>query len=382
MTLTIRSILTISILVVIFFSCNGTSNNSKGFELRPTGEVLILPIDAKTSNISTGLVTYEDYLINVNWNTNSLQFYSLSSQKLEKEIFYQYEGPQGIGSLFGIHVQSLDSIFLFPQLVNLITLTDTSGQILNRIPYDIPERSTNAFVHNAYFGSPPLLKDKRLFVKTHIEGNSRAMTEDVLVKSRMGYGINLLDSSTQSINLTYPEGYLSNGLKHFEPSLIFQKDFTVYSLFGDHRVFKHYSDGTLEAFEGKSQFLDESLPLFPVDGERFDTYKYLSASSRYEELIYDSYRELYYRFAYPTLPIQSEEELRLIRENPGPFVIQVFDSNLKLLTERLFEGETYFPNNSFITKAGLYISINNPANPEASEDLSQFERIDLVEENS
>jgi hypothetical protein len=375
---------TSNFLILIFIlsvACNFSDKKDNSFTLTPSQSILSFPVDSTTSTISTGLVSFENHLINVNWNTNSLQFYGLKTQQLEKEIFFQYEGPQGVGTLFGIHVKSLDSIFLFPQIANLITLTDTSGQILNRIPYQNPETYTNAFVHNAYFGSPPLLSGKKLFVKTHIQGNYRAMTEENLVKSQMGYSINLADSTTQLTNLTYPEGYLSKGLKHFEPSLVFQPNFTVYSLFGDHRVFKQNVDGTLETFDGQSQFLDESLPIFPVDGERLDTQKYLSASSRYELIIYDPYRNVYYRYAYPTLTIESEDDLRLLRENPGAFVIQVFDSKLKLLTERLFEGGIYFPNNSFVTKEGLYISINNPENPAANEDFLQFERIDLVEGN-
>ncbi|MHA7129712.1 DUF4221 family protein [Algoriphagus namhaensis] len=370
----------LAVLAILFLSasCNIPAKKEKAFNLTPSQSFLSFPIDSTTSTISTGLTSFGDYLINVNWNTNSLQFYNLRTQILEKETFFPREGPEGVGSLFGIHVQSLDSIFLFPQISKVIILTDTSGQILNRISYGSPDTYTGAFVHNAYFGSSPLIQGNSILVKTHIQGNYREMTEEKLIKSALAYSINLMDGSTTTLDLTYPEGYLQKGLKHFEASLVFQQNFTVYSLFGDHRVFKQNQDGTLETFNGKSQFLDETLSYFPIDGERMDTYKYLSASSRYESIIYDSYREVYYRFAFPTLPIESEDGLRSLRENPGPFVIQVFNSDLQLLTERFFEGGIYFPNNSFITQEGLFISINNPSNPASSEDLFQFQRIDLL----
>ncbi|MDO8968537.1 DUF4221 family protein [Algoriphagus sp.] len=373
---------TFNFLVLIFLlsvSCNIADRKNNSFTLIPSQSILSFPIDSTTSNISTGLVSFENYLINVNWKVNSLQFYGIQSQKLEKEIFFPYEGPQGVGALFGIQVKSLDSIFLYPQISNLITLTDFNGKINNRIEYKNPYIYTNAFVHNTYFLSPPLIRNNKLLVKTHIQGNYKAMTEEKLKISKMAYSIDLTNGNIELGKLNYPEGYLSKGLKHFEPSLVFQPDFTVFSLFGDHRVFKQNQDGTLEIFDGQSQFLDESLPLFPVAGERLDTQKYLTASSRYESLVYDPFREVYYRFAYPTLAIKTEEDLSLLRENPGPFVIQVFDNELKMLTESYFEGGIYFPNNSFITKEGLYISINNPENRNAHEDLFQFERIDLAE---
>ncbi|WP_026945157.1 DUF4221 family protein [Algoriphagus marincola] len=376
-----KSFCLFSLLFVLFITiaCRESTKHNESIKLQASGEILRIPIDSLTANISTGLVRYEDYLVNVNWNTNSLQFYNLNSEKLSKEIFYQYEGPQGVGSIFGIHIHSLDSIFLFTQMVPVITLTDTTGIIKNRIQYTKPEGHTNAFVHNAYFGSTPTLQNGKMLVKTHAEGNYRQMTEERLHKSLLAYRINLEDGTHQSTELIYPEGYLNSGLKFFEPSLVFQPEYTVYSLFGDHRLYKQIRFGDLEIFDGKSQYLDETLPYFPVDGERFDTQKYLTASSRYETLVYDEYREVYYRFAYPTLTIEKEEELLALRENPGPFVIQVFNKDLTLITESYFEGGIYFPNNHFITEKGLYLSANNPENPEAEEDAFRFELIELVD---
>lgn len=373
-----------NLFIFVFFlsvACKFSDEKDNLFSLIPCKSILLFPVDSTTSTISTGLVSFENYLINVNWKTNSLQFYGLNSQRLEKELFFQYEGPQGVGSLFGIQVKSLDSIFLYPQISNLITLTDFSGKIKHRIEYKNPDTYTNAFVHNAYFLSPPLIKNNNLLVKTHVQGNYKAMTAEKLEMSKMAYRIDLSNGNVMLSELNYPEGYLDKGLKHFEPSLVFQPDFTVYSLFGDHRLFKENKDGIIETFDGKSQFLDESLPLFPLNGERSDTQKYLMASSRYESLIYDNFREVYYRFAYPTLKIEKEEDLMALRENPGPFVIQVFDENLKLLTETYFEGGIYFPNNSFITEKGLYISANNPYNPQAEENAFRFELMELVQSN-
>ncbi|MAN87093.1 MAG: hypothetical protein CL555_09695 [Algoriphagus sp.] len=367
-------------LILLCFCLLGCSKNPSEtpvIKLQASGEILGIPIDSLTANISTGLVRYEDYLVNVNWNSNSLQFYDLSAEKLSREITFDQDGPNGIEFILGFHIQSLDSIFLFNQSGSVITLADTTGQIKNKIEYTIPEGQTNAFVHNAYFGSAPRLKGNQLWVKTHIPIQYSKITADLMQKSVMGYQINLEDGSTSLQGISYPEDYLAGGLKFYEPSLVFQPDFTVYSLSGDHRIFKKSKNGILETFDGKSQYLDESLPYFPINGERFETQKYLTASSRYETLVYDEFRKVYYRFAYPTLAIENEEELLALRENPGPFVIQVFYVDLKLITESYFEGGIYFPNNHFITEKGLYLSANNPENPEAEEDAFRFELIEL-----
>ncbi|MEP0712309.1 MAG: DUF4221 family protein [Algoriphagus sp.] len=347
-------------------------------ELMPSEEILSFPIDDSTSNVSMGLVYYDGQLINVNWTTNSLQFYNLKTQTKDKEIFFEEEGPNGVGGIFGIYPHNLDSIFLFNQVASVITLTDTSGNIKNRIQYEAPRRYSNAFVHNAYALSPPLLIKGKLLVKTHITGNYRAMTEEDLSKSDMAYSINLNSGSVKMEDLEYPEKYLSEGLKLFEPSIVFHPEYTVYSIFGDHRIFKKSKSGELETFEGKSQYLDEYLPKFPIDGARLETQRYLLGSSRYESLVYDDYRKVYYRIAYPTLQITQEEELIKLRQSSGPFVIQVFDESLNLITERYFEDEIYLPNNLFVAEKGLYISINNPFNPTAEEDSFRFRLLELV----
>ncbi|WP_439475063.1 hypothetical protein [Algoriphagus formosus] len=50
-----------------------------------------------------------------------------------------------------------------------------------------------------------------------------------------------------------------------------------------------------------------------------------------------------------------------------------------MITESYFEGGIYFPNNHFITEKGLYLSTNNPENPDAEEDAFRFELIELID---
>ncbi len=90
-------------------------------------------------------------------------------------------------------------------------------------------------------------------------------------------------------------------------------------------------------------------------------------------------RQVYYRIGYPEAQVTSEQDLRALREAPGPFVIQVFDKTLKLISEKRFEAGKYLTSNLFITKEGLYLSINHMDNPVNEEDAMQFEKIVLEE---
>jgi hypothetical protein len=374
----------LSSLVLLIISCSSKNNWSEGsYELKSIGQQLIVHLDDESSNLSMGLFYFQgerEFLFDINWSTNDLLMYELQTGGLEKRIHFEIEGDQGVGQLFGFHVHRLDSIFLFSQFGPDLILTDTSGLVKNRIKYQVPDLYSAAFVHNSYFLSPPILKGDELFVKVHFQGNYREVTQEQLAGYGMVYAINLKTGAVRFPGQNYPSDYLEAGLKHFEPSMASDGKKVVYSLFGDHRLFFAPSfDAPLQSVNTPSKHLDQSMPLFPIHGERFDTQKYLLGSSRYETILYDPYREVYYRFAFPTYTFQSDEEVRSLRAEPRGFVIMTLDKDLKIVADQYFEGGKYMPNNVFVGKDGLYISTSHPNNPELREDRMVFERFELVE---
>lgn len=135
----------------------------------------------------------------------------------------------------------------------------------------------------------------------------------------------------------------------------------------------------MQSKSAKSKYLDETMPTFPkdVDGRGFS--EYFFAKSRYESLIHDPYRNVYYRFAFPTVPIESDEQLKALRTRPEGFIVMVLDEDFRVLTERKFEAGHYLPSNFFVGEKGLYLSLNHPDNPEMEEDQLAFELIRLEE---
>jgi hypothetical protein len=318
----------------------------------------------------------QEWVFNINWNTNALQIYDLSEGTLMKTISFEKEGDQGVGDLMAFHVHILDSIFLFPFRGSYFSLTDTSGNVKHKFRYDAPENHTAAFVHNITFIIPPFISGNEMIFKTQptIVSNYFEMTDDMLAGSRLGFRLNLETMQTELLPHNYPKGYLEAGFKRFESSRAQSEDKLVYSFFGDHHLYWSKSlDASLQVVEGKSKYLSEKLPLLPIDRTPIQSQKYSFASSRYDNLLYDPYRKVFYRFSYPDVEVETEEEVRALRNNPGQFVIMVFDKDLQFLGENIFEGSRYLPLNAFVGKTGLYISLNNPDNPENEEDRMVFE---------
>jgi len=202
---------------------------------------------------------------------NSIQIYDLDSEKKVKELRFDYEGPNGVLDIMGIYPHSLDSIFLFNQLEGVLTMIDTSGQIRSRFAYESPDQYSPAFIHNAYFTSPPLLQGDKMIVKTHFYGPLQSMTQDQLVQKELVYEIDLKSGATRFLDFKFPEGYMPDGLKLFEASIASGGGKKVYSLFGDHRLFyvEDWGD-TLKCKEAKSDYLPASLPYLPIDGNGLD----------------------------------------------------------------------------------------------------------------
>jgi outer membrane protein assembly factor BamB len=366
---------------VSILSCNPLSEKKRSLNIVKTNKFLELKLDDSTPNISDGMVYFDDlnqFLFNLNWSENSIQIYDVNNKEKTKDLKFNYEGPDGVLDVFGIYVHNLDSVFLFNQLINQFTIIDTSGNIKSKVKYEIPDNYSPAFVHNSYFLSPPIIVGENLIVKTHHYGAIREMSNDELKNQNLLYSINMKTGKNKFLGIKYPEDYLLGGKKVYEPSIAFRDGRFVISYFGDHRIFYVDDlDKEVESKEMKSEFILNQLPFIPEDGTGNEARNYLYESPRYETLFYDKYRDLFLRFVFHEFKLDSNIPKFDLRNHSGPFSIQFIDSDLNLMDEMKFEENIYNPYNFFITREGLYISINHPLNPSSKEDFLSFELFSL-----
>lgn len=373
-----------AILLTLFVQCQTkTQSENPTPALVPSEEFISLSLDDSSSNISTGYQYFDagdrEFFFNLIWDSNTLQVYDLSSGDKIKSLSFEAEGPSGVGDVFAFHVHSLDTIFLFgPPFGQRFHLANFEGQILKKFEYEIPEGGGSAFVHNAFMMSPPVLEGSRLAVNHRFPQNMRELTQEILSNNTFGYQINLETGETQYFNHYFPQDYLGSGLKSIDFSRAQGEDKVVYSLFGDHKLYYASSfDSTLKSVEAGSEFLDQTMPNFKPDAVSEEYQNYAFASSRYGSILYDPYREVYYRIAFSTLPEASIADIRSHGNALGPIVVMVLDSDLKVITEKKFEPGKYHPDNVFVGKKGLYLSLQHPNNPENREEEMQFELIEL-----
>ena len=162
----------------------------------------------------------------------------------------------------------------------------------------------------------------------------------------------------------YPKDYLEEGLKAPYFSMVASPDRVVYSFFADHRlIVAEKNNETTKLVPAKSRYLPQGFPLLSRTADRLEYSNYLFTSPRYEGLIYDAYREVFYRYCYPSIAPKKQEEINQLRAYPEDFSIMILDNKLKVLGESRFSGKHLVPNNVFVAEEGLYISSNHPDNP-------------------
>ncbi|SFU16258.1 protein of unknown function [Algoriphagus locisalis] len=348
------------------------------------GQLVSMQIDSQTSNVSDGLVPFQDengsWLFKLNMMNNEIQLYNLDSKTLEKKMIFNVEGPEGVPNLSGIYVQNMDSIFLFGFPLANIQLTDTSGAIKASIKYDAPAGHSVPFVHNAYFTADPVWIDNQLLVKTRPEVEVSKVTTEDLADKKLTYSINLKTGETTLSKIGYPADYLSEGVKQLDFSMARAGDKLVYSFISDHKLYVSDLQGNpADTVLAKSQYLTAGFETLTDVTDRSATQRFLYASDRYERLLYDKFRGVFYRFVFPKVEVESDEDLNQLRRFPRKFAVMILDKDLNVLGEALMPENTYYPGNSFVSKEGLNISINHPDNPKNEEDLMSFEVFKLEE---
>lgn len=363
-------------------SCsNPQEKNENSFELVKTASISF-PIDTATANTGFGLNYYanqDEYLFYLNNQNNDILIFDVKRQTQKEKLHFDREGPASVGILSGFFVHNLDSIFLFSYTKNSIFISDLKGQIKSEIHYEIPDEYSSPNILPV-FHSTPFIKEGKIIVKTLPMDNFRELTNDDLKQKHLSYSIDLANGEVQLNPYFYPEDYWSKQIKDFQFSYVGDGEKVVFSFYGDHRLYYSLNlKSPLEAKEAASKFLQGNFGIFKLDGTREERLAYLGSSQHYKSVIYDPYREVFYRLCFPQVAYETEEEVMNYINHPKAFSIMILDKELNIIGESLIteSNSNYYPANIFIGKNGLYISNSHPENEEIIEDELSFSLFEL-----
>lgn len=385
------------IILLLLFGCstkNTQPNPTVGGDvqaiLKPSSDLLKLKIDKRTSNLSNYVFPYfhpdgRQYLCYLNPSNLELHQFDIDEQVLIKTIKLDAEGPYGVAPVSGFYVHALDSIYV-GSMRKAIHLVDGEGKVKQTIRYKNTLWNDYSFVEPfplmaSHVFTPLVLVKNKMYLFSMAQGSFTDLKAgNKLAKQRVCFEIDTLKNTGKFLPFTYPQDYWSKGV--IEPSLsrVYAHGKFIYSFFGDHNLYIT-EDHTVYAkyFAGSNNFSE--FKYYPSLEPSTDEYiRFFSETSGYWSIMYDPFREVFYRFVViGNDPDSGISPQKAVSYSPH-FSIILLDKNFNKIGEVAFKNNSkYVFTNSFIGRKGLYISNNHPDNPTNEEDYLSFTLFELIQ---
>lgn len=187
--------------------------------------------------------------------------------------------------------------------------------------------------------------------------------------------IDLNTGNVQELPFEYPRfSGADNKKKSAGVELYFSRCFNgnkfIYSFFYEEDIFITSIDHNIvKRVNVKSNYIDRVVMPNDYNG----TLKSMCENPNYGNLLYDKYRNVYYRVCYLKTEIDNRENyMELWDFGRKIFSIIILDKNFNIIGETVFPEYTYNPNLMYIDEKGLYISENHYKNTNYDDDKLIF----------
>ena len=362
----------------MFTSCSD-KDNTKQYELMATDEKLVFELDTNTKNELFSYSTYEEngknYFVFQAPDCNRILFYNMKTQKKEFEMDPPVDGNNGVGLANGYFIHNLDSIYIPNFHLKEIALINKECNVIDK--YDYTKDDNGQELSIASYSTAYLQQVEKIGRDLYIySGPNRFIKKDpVTVK------FNMDSHQKTALPFCYPEYPGSDTkLKKYGLETAFSRCFDgekfIYSFYYDENIYVASIDHqSIQKIPIKSKFFDKVI----LPGELTAQPHEFCEKPWYGNLLYDKYRNVYYRIAYPQATIEKGirpmELLGYGRKNSS---IIILDKKFNILGETLLPDYTYNSRIFLIRKEGIYISDSHYLNPNFSDDVLSFRKFDLV----
>lgn len=315
----------------------------------------------------------EEYLVFQNERYSDLLFYHMKNQKLYKKIHCTAEGPDAVPEFSGFYVRNMNEIYLSHSNHDGITIIDETGTPL-KICKTKSKEEHGLDTDIALAWKPMQEIGNKLYIPLSI--NWEYGKEVKFQKSNLGATFDLNNHKIQPLPLTFFDvlGREDDAIFVMYRSICTNGKQFVYSFFDTDDIYVTDLDyTTLKRVKAKSKYLS---PL-EFKSQKVD---YASANNctemeepRYGNILYDPYRKVYYRIAYPKAEIEKGINCFELSSFGGKnFSVIILNEDLEIIGETLMPDYTYNPTLCFVRPDGLYISESHIFNPDFDENELSF----------
>lgn len=384
-----KRILLLCGMLTAFLSCGQQAKYQAhdSYSLNITNEYLNIALDDSTY-IPLNNISYikdknnSEYIAFINQRKPEIHFYNLATGHISKKIKYNTEGNNSIVREIGnFYVKDLNEIYLISPYTTTLYKSNGNGNITSKYDFSKANDGTPLTTIVSSMGGIEFV-DNKFYITQNINRN---YGENMLKESSVGAIIDTIEKKVQLTPFKFPplitlEDIGTSAGFGYQYRRIFDGKHFIYSFLYDDVLYKVSPDHqTVEQICAKSRYIPE-IKINRLNSTDYKTIlKATCEEATYEDIIFDKYRQVYYRFAFPITEIDANENLlEIIRFGKKQFSIQILDKDLNIIGEKLFPEFTYVPAAHFVREDGLYISCSHFKNPNYDDNTLCFQKIELI----
>lgn len=372
--------------ISLFFSCSN-ERVVYPYVLQAT-EIFLsynLDSDVKVPLLIRRSTADKEYLYFQNGSRPELLIYDIYNGSMVKRNTYEVEGANAIkgGFLNGFMMLDCNQIFISGLADGSLYKTDSTGIV--KFEMDISNRLDGytllpCFKDN---GSMQVIGNK-IYLPQSLNWQ---MGNKVVKNSPLLFCVDMVSGDVEPLPVVFPEQLFDVRIERGTSATIVSEYKCCYN--GRQLVYSFaYMEDLMvvdpitfhvEYKSGKSQYIDDiESPFIRNTDERLVQRK-ICESPAYGNIIYDNENKVYYRIVYVPQEIERDVNmLALLHCGRKQFSIMIYDEDFNIIGEQLFPSYTYNPRLCFVSKGNLYISTNHVMNPNYSDDVLCFQKMELI----
>ena len=345
--------------LLTFWGCSTQKDNViddtlRKFELEKVGEKVFY-LDSTLALFNQSILTFEEggatKLSIFNHLNVSLNVFDYSSGKIEKQIGFLKDGPEGIGTItnMGHFMQNSDSIFFFNHWQSRVHLMNAKGEKLRSYDVGIGEDSKQQSKQGFHMMISPISQafknGNQLFIPVQ-NGGANPFDDQRLI-----YMIELNLKTGEQEYHSLPQPLMLNNTQEFSLSYTKKPEVDIISISN--------LDSIQESKSVKSEYMGELKPL-PKRNDIPTLYGYsfkeigplTNMEGFYMNYIYDPYKDVYYRIAFHERTAEQYEH----GKSSFKLSVIVTNSNFEKMYELDLPRGVYEYPTVFVSKEGLHFA--------------------------
>ena len=373
----------IQLLILVHLCSCGSSKSGEGIEYTmelKESKKITLPCDENTYFLSKSIFQFEEdgkeylHFENSRKGLYEIITFDLEKQDVYKRLPIEPEGPNGIPAMYGSKpYPDSKNYLIFQGTAFRISQMDGEGKIIRNYQLKSPGRFVRVILSTfCYF--PTFVRDSVLYFDQRVASKKKRNLPNYPIFATLNLKTGELDWASLYFPTIFDGDYshIQSG-DSFTYDYNYKDDRLVCSFIESDSIMVTDDLSTVKWYNAKSRFLDSMIPY--INDPTEDVYDLIRKEEKpkYWHLMYDKYRDVYYRFAeMPCELAENEDPYDEFAPRAREFSVIILDKDFRIIGETKFPGKKYFYKMSFVGRDGLYISENNLANPEFDENKLVF----------